>query len=94
MTQYLFTVKNDAEGKALISNLRKQFRNTPRGIRTRGRGIRRSQFYRDLPIGLSERLAVYLYEKPKTKQVEVVDLSAVGGSRWVIQPTKYYSHRR
>jgi hypothetical protein len=82
-------VNNNEEGKQLIRLLRKNLRNTPKGIRIRGRGPRNGNRH-DTPHKFAKLFAIYTYTKPTIKSVRVVDLSIPQGYRFVTQPTKYH----
>jgi hypothetical protein len=91
-SQYLFTVEVNEESKNLIKTLRKNLRNTNKGIRVWGRGHRHGveSYRQDLPVALASSWAVYTYVKPMTRWVKVVDVSQQCGYRYVQQPTKWY----
>jgi hypothetical protein len=88
----LFEIPNNEEGREFIKTLRKHLRNSPKGIKLRGRGPRDGSYTQQnsLRLGLSNRFAVYLYTKDTTRIEKVVDLSAPDGYRWISKPTKWH----
>ena len=94
----LVIVKNNREGRRLIALLRKHLNDTPKGIKLYGRGYRHGKeiYHQNLPHRLAQGFAVYLYDKPKTRMVNVAVKRLVPGPavetivhEWKSVPTKW-----
>ena len=93
----LVTVKNNREGRRLIALLRKHLRNTPKGVQVYGRGPRPPECYpRYLPQAKAKGFAVYIFDKPKTRLVQVAVTKMMPGpmvettvQEWKHVPTKW-----
>ena len=86
----LVTVKNNREGRRFIALLRKQLRNTPKGVRLYGHGYRHGNvtYHQNLPHSKSQRFAVYIYDKPKTRMMKVI-VPQPDKVEWRQVPTKW-----
>ena len=94
----LVIVKNDREGRRFIKTLRKYLRVTPKAAKIYGRGSRHGlkTYHQNLPHAKAQRFAVYIYNKPKTRMVEVAVRKMVPGpmveatvQEWKEVPTKW-----
>ncbi len=86
----LVIVKNNREGRRLIALLRKHLRDTPKKVVVYGRGPRPAypRYQNNLPLGMSKKLAVYLYDKPKFRMVRRIRVTPPV-YEWVKVPTKW-----
>lgn len=94
----LVIVKNNREGRRLIALLRKYLRDTPKGVQVYGRGYRHGKvtYHQNLPHHLSQKLAVYITDKPLARLVRVAVTKMVPGpmvettvNEWKQVPTKW-----
>jgi hypothetical protein len=67
----IFYVPNTGDGRQFLKNLRK-YVNPRFGIRNRGRGYRglQNKYYRNLPIGKAEWIAVYIVSKRRREIIK------------------------
>lgn len=87
MNTHFITVPNNTEGQTFVQSLRKFLKGTPKKVSVRGRGYRHgvTKYRQDLPIHLSERLAVYIGNRP-TYRYKLVSKTV---TEWVRVPTKW-----
>ena len=86
----LVTVKNNQEGRRFIALLRKQLRNSPKGVRLYGRGYRHGKvtYHQNLPHDKAEKFAVYIYDKPTFRMVRRIRVTAPT-YEWVRVPIRW-----